>query len=502
MKLKLGSTHYVGMKMLKRIRNFLYGQREINFLTLRETLILSISAIAAFHIAYTIPQCSFLIAVYLYCLFRLAWVRKTTLALYLGLIVGLSIIVPHFFFFWTIFGPKAIAFWFIGAIWWGIFFLISRMSLKKLNRIVAVLLIPFIWTGCEYFQSELYYFRCSWLIPGYTFSHNPQNLLLDYIGVYGVAFLIMFAIAIFLLLSAKKAFLPKIVLLLLLAAAVNIRATPPDASTQHKGPFVVAVQVEPAVAKEPSSIEETLSYLDLAIEKHPNADIVSMPEVTFLTPPPSEILSWCEQNQRYIIVGGLRNISPESDDTYNTAFVISPEGKIVFEQAKSTPVPFLDTSLPAKEQNLWNSPWGKIGICICWDMSFTRVTDKLVKLGAQALIVPSADLFEWGSHEQYLHARVTPVRAAEYSLPIFRVCNAISQLTSPTGQVLTSTSSPSPGKIVAGHLLLKKKGSIPIDRIIAPLSTILTAMIILLFLVQSVLNKYLTSARNPQDRAM
>jgi len=487
--------------MIKKLVTFLCRPTETNFLTLRQTLILSVIAVAAFHIAYTIPQCSFLIAVYLYCLFRLAWVRKTTLALCLGLIVGLATFVPHFFFFWTIFGPLAIAFWFICVIWLVLFLLLSRTSLARLNRMVAILVIPFVWTGCEYFQSELYYFRCSWLIPGYAFSYNPQNLFLNYIGVYGIGFIIMFAIAVLLLLPAKKAFLTKIVLLLLLAADVNIRAAPYDTFTQNEGPFVVGVQVEPAVAKEPTPLNEILSYLNQAIKEHSNADIVLLPEVTFLTLPPSEILSWCEQNHRYIIVGGLRNISPESDNTYNAAFVISPEGKIVFEQAKSAPVPFLETSLPAKEQNLWNSPWGKIGICICWDMSFTRVTDKLVKLGAQALVVPSADLFEWGRREHYLHARVTPVRAAEYSLPIFRVCNAISQLTSPTGQVLTSTSSPSPGKIVAGHLLLKKKGSIPIDRIIAPLSIILTAMIILLFLVQSVLNKYLTSARNPQDRA-
>jgi len=468
----------------------------MDFLTLRETIILAVTAVAAFHIAYTIPQCSFLIAVYLYCLFRLAWIRKTTLGLCWGFIVGLATFVPHFFFFWTIFGPLAIAFWFICVIWLALFLLLSRMSLARLNCIVAIVVIPFIWTGCDYFRSELYYFRCSWLIPGYAFSYNLQNLFLNYIGVYGIGFLIMFAIAVLLLLPAKKAFLPKIVLLMLLAAAVNIRVAPYDAFTQHQGPFVVGIQVEPFIAKEPTPLNEILSYLNQALKEHPNADIVSLPEVTFSTSPPSEVLSWCQQNHIYLLLGGIAKVSGEGNRVYNTAFVISPEGQITFQQAKMVPVPFLEDSLPGKEQNLWNSPWGKIGICICWDLSFTRVTDKLVKMGAQALIVPSADLLEWGRHEHYLHARVTPIRAAEHSLSIFRVCNTISQLTSPTGQVLASTSSPGPGKIVAGQLILRQKGSIPIDRIIAPLSTVVTATVILSFLLQSTLNK----CRHPASR--
>jgi apolipoprotein N-acyltransferase len=54
-----------------------------------------------------------------------------------------------------------------------------------------------------------------------------------------------------------------------------------------------------------------------------------------------------------------------------------------------------------------------IGICICYDLSYSRVTDRLLRLGAQALIVPTMDLIDWGRRQHELHARVAPMRAAE-----------------------------------------------------------------------------------------
>ena len=94
------------------------------------------------------------------------------------------------------------------------------------------------------------------------------------------------------------------------------------------------------------------------------------------------------------------------------------------------PIQFFKDGLPAREQRLWDSPWGKIGLCICYDLSYARVTDRLVRLGAQAMIVPTMDVVDWGQREHELHARVAPIRSAEYGIPIFRVASSgISQWT-------------------------------------------------------------------------
>ena len=88
--------------------------------------------------------------------------------------------------------------------------------------------------------------------------------------------------------------------------------------------------------------------------------------------------------------------------------VVGPDGDIVFRQVKAVPIQFFKDGLPAPEQKLWDSPWGKIGICICYDLSYTRVTDRLVALGAEAIIVPTMDVADWGRAQ---HELACPHRA-------------------------------------------------------------------------------------------
>lgn len=122
---------------------------------------------------------------------------------------------------------------------------------------------------------------------------------------------------------------------------------------------------------------------------------------------------------------------------------------------------------------------GKIGICICYDLSYTRVTDQLIRLGAQALIVPSMDASDWGRQQHELHARVAPIRAAEYGVPIFRLASSgISQYVNASGHVLATAPTPGEEAIIVGVLHLKNPGKLPLDRVIAPLSVWITGLTI------------------------
>ena len=73
--------------------------------------------------------------------------------------------------------------------------------------------------------------------------------------------------------------------------------------------------------------------------------------------------AWCKRNSKYLIVGG-KDPAP-NQNFYNTAFVIDPSGEIIFKQVKAVPIQFFKDGLPAPAQKLWNSPWGKIGLCVC-----------------------------------------------------------------------------------------------------------------------------------------
>src|SRR5208282_1820567 len=136
---------------------------------------------------------------------------------------------------------------------------------------------------------------------------------------------------------------------------------------------------------------------------------------------------------------------------------------------------------PALKQEVWDSPWGKIGICICYDLSYARVTDRLVRKSAQLLIVPTMDVEDWGRHEHELHALVAPVRAAEYGLPIFRLASSgISQAVDGGGRVMAQASFPGIGDVVSAELRLPARGSLPLDRFLAPFCVLAVVVILIL----------------------
>jgi apolipoprotein N-acyltransferase len=222
--------------------------------------------------------------------------------------------------------------------------------------------------------------------------------------------------------------------------------------------------------------------LNKALAKNPDAQVFVLSEYTLEGGVLDSLKNWCRDNSRFLVVGGKDPV--RTNDYYNTAFVVGTNGEIVFHQAKCVPIQFFKDGLPAPMQEVWNSPWGKIGICICYDLSYTRVTDRLVKQGAQLLIVPTMDVEDWGRHEHELHSRVAPVRAAEYGIPIFRLASSgISQVVSWNGNVMAKTSFPGSLDILSATLRLPSTGSLPLDRFLAPLCVGITAVVLLTLLV-------------------
>jgi len=265
----------------------------------------------------------------------------------------------------------------------------------------------------------------------------------------------------------------------LLGLVGNLLVGPPPKRKPGKPVEVAGVQLEfPAE-------HEVISALDKLLEAKPETQIIVLCEYAFLSPIPDKVKLWCKEHQRFLVAGGKDPLP--SGDFYDTAFVIGTNGDIVFKQGKSVPVQFLKDGLPAKEQKLWESPWGKIGICICYDLSYTRVTDRLVRLGAQAMIVPTMDVVEWGKHEHELHARVARVRAAEYGIPIFRVASSgISQLVYGSGIEQASAGFPGQNEMLSGKLPVNQPGSMPIDRWLGPASVGVSSLIILFLVARRV----------------
>ena len=150
---------------------------------------------------------------------------------------------------------------------------------------------------------------------------------------------------------------------------------------------------------------------------------------------------------------------------YNSATVINPDGEEEFNQAKSVPIQFFNDGKPAETQEVWESPWGKIGLAICYDLSYAFVIDELIRKGAQALIIPTMDAIHWGESQHLLHERVGPTKAVEYGVPLFKVSSSgISQFISKNGKILADAPYPGQGEILSARLPIKSAGSLPLDR--------------------------------------
>ncbi len=408
-----------------------------------------------------------MVLIYLFGLAQLARAPRWRLAFYPGLGVGLLIAASQLTFFRILFSFGALALWLVFGLWIGLFTVSARAAVKRFGS-AGWFALPFLWIGLEYFRSELYPLKFTWLSPGYAFAWTP-GIGLHTLGVYGVGFALM-AVA------AGAAWLwwrARLASMICLGAATlsligvgqwtnrtSDGAGPPLADA---GKFI---RIAGAQMEFPAE-SEVLLRLSGLMKTHSDTELVVLSEYTFDGPVPAKVLNWCRSNKVHLVVGGKEELP--GGRFYNTAFVISPTGEIVFKQVKSVPIQFMKDGLPAPRQQVWASPWGKLGICICYDLSYRRVTDELIRQGAQALLVPTMDVINWGRRQHELHARIAPTRAAEYGVPVFRLASSgISQGVGRQGWVTATAPFDGPGTVLAARLRLAPRGTLPADRILVP----------------------------------
>ncbi len=447
-------------------------------LTKAEATLWLLAGILGFHAAYVTPAAgSWLLLTYL-ALVQLTRLEPGRNSFLIGCLLGFSLVAPQLHFFFNIFSWAAIPLWIVLSFWFGLFLWLGCQLRRQFPAWAFVLTLPIVWLGIEYFRSELYYLRFSWLNAGFTMGLHLPSGLLQVFGVYGLGFMLML-LACLLSLLRREAMLV-VTALAMLAFSASTRDWSLSSKLSKRIPihsFAVA-----GVQLEFPTEGEVMRSLNEVLVKQPEAQLIMLSEYAFAGPVPEKVREWCKVNQKYLVAGGKAPAA--NGDFYNTAFVIGPKGETVFEQVKQVPIQFFDDGLPAEKQALWESPWGRLGICICYDLSFSRVVDELVRQGAQGILVPTMDVMHWGEYQHQLHARVAPLRAMEHGVPIFRVASSgISQLVDSKGRVLASASMPGDGEILGGRMTVVTQGSQPIDRHLAPAASAATPLIGLLALI-------------------
>jgi apolipoprotein N-acyltransferase len=449
-------------------------------------LLMAVGAVLSFHVAYLTSWG--LVAMLLFFCFLVALTRLDTArrAFNYGVGIGLLCYTPHLAWMWNIFGPPAMALWMVLPIWLGVFLMLAAFVRRQLPVWAALLLMPTLWLGIEYFRSEIYLLKFSWLNIGYAL-HAEFNQA----GMYAAGFaccLLGAAVAFVWRRWWKPGFGSAVAILLVAVVVLPIFLR----ASRTKPPVLLVAGIQLEFPNEGA----VLSALNQVARKYPNAPLIVLPEYTFDGPIPERVRDWCREQGKWLVAGGKAPLG--TTNFYNTAFVVSTNGEIVFQQVKSVPIQFFRDGLPAPEQRVWESPWGKLGICICYDLSYTRVTDELIRQGAQMILCPTMDVESWGRYQHELHSRVAPVRAAEYDVPIFRVASSgISQDVTRRGGVRRTAPFPGQGEIIVGPLApMGPAGRLPLDRMAAPLAVVVTLLTALFALATRLRRRFAPLAPN------
>jgi len=95
------------------------------------------------------------------------------------------------------------------------------------------------------------------------------------------------------------------------------------------------------------------------------------------------------RERRWLIPGSM--YETEGESKYNTALVISPEGKIITKYRKMfTWLPYENDLTPGDQFCVFDIPdIGRFGLCICYDMFYPEVARTLVWMGAEVILHPT-----------------------------------------------------------------------------------------------------------------
>ena len=120
-------------------------------------------------------------------------------------------------------------------------------------------------------------------------------------------------------------------------------------------------------------------------------------------PIPGPTSGWlAEQARRHkiVLVGGSICEAAGAGKAYNTSLLLGPDGTLLAAYRK---LHLFDVDLPGQVtycESAWlaagdrtivaDTPCGRLGMAICYDLRFSRLFDALATAGADALVIPSA----------------------------------------------------------------------------------------------------------------
>ncbi|HEV8604478.1 MAG TPA: carbon-nitrogen hydrolase family protein [Tepidisphaeraceae bacterium] len=191
---------------------------------------------------------------------------------------------------------------------------------------------------------------------------------------------------------------------------IDLKETRPPAPRKVK---VASINHRPRNTNPPqANLDQFSKLIDDAGAK--KADIICLPEgitvcgtgLTYaqvaqpIPGPATEFLGQCAARNKSYLVAGL--YERDGKTLYNTSVLLSRDGKLLGKYRKvCLPREEIDGGItPGHDYPVFDTDFGRIGMMICWDISYPEVARELSARGAEMIFMPI-----WGGNETLAKAR-------------------------------------------------------------------------------------------------
>lgn len=354
------------------------------------------------------------------------------------------------------------------------------MRLGEKNGIPSVVSLPLLWVSLEYVRSFLLT-GFPWASLGYSqYRILPLIQVADITGVYGLSFLVALCNAVVYLAirgyvkgRGGKGEYPvrSGIVFAILAATVFgygfVRLSDPAAGESMKVALVQG-NIDQSIKWDPEFRDATISIYEKLTRQASvgGVDLVVWPESAapfFFQDggmPSRRIAALAAEIRSPILFG-----SPAYDDVndrrnlYNSAFLLSGEGRLLGRSDKMHLVPFgeyvpLAKALPFVRKLVEGvgdfSPGeritaldpgkGKIGVLVCFEGIFPELSRHYARAGARLLVNITNDAWYGKSSAPYQHLSMATFRAVENRMPLVRAANTgITAFIDSNGRIASET---------------------------------------------------------------
>jgi apolipoprotein N-acyltransferase len=381
----------------------------------------------------------------------------------LGALVGIVFYYGSLYWIFNILGILAAFLISVLCLYVLIFAHILKFILKRARTGFALLYAPpLLWTAMEYFKSEGWWLKFSWMNLGYS-QHNflPTLQFAGILGQYGISFMIVLvnsAIASLIVHRKDKRMVTASLAVLGLSAGI-MALVGACSLREHYAPNISVGLVQDE-SSDFSAYARITRQLDTATQ------FVLWPEYAvpeFLEEEPdlvNRLSELARQENSYLILGGKSRAQEYSSELrarlmkrrgyqtaeidsilkfYNTAFLFSPDGRIVGKYHKTNPIQFFSDGVAGKTFPVFETEFGKVGILICYDADYSYVARRLAQNGAEMLFIPTYDAVHWSALQHKQHSAMSSMRAVENGRFVARATTSgISQIIDPKGRITQS----------------------------------------------------------------